>query len=378
VTAPGTPPPWRALLPRDSGYPVLLGQISEPPPLLVRGPGLSGSAPAVALVGARRCTPYGEELAFRIAAGLAEAGVVVVSGLARGIDAAAHRGALAAGGRTVAVMGTGPDTIYPAAHRRLAEEIAAAGALVTQFPPGTPPLRANFPIRNVVISGLSLGVVVVEARSRSGAMITAGAAGDQGRVVMAVPGSLHSPASEGCHELIRDGAVLIRGPEDVLELIGSEPLAQLLPTAMLSAVNSGPQLPPRPPSSGEPQPAFRAWPQRSPGSAPPDPMLAFLETRPATLEELRAVLGMDAREAAVLVGRLRAEGRVGLSGGLYHALHPPPATAFSTLRRALPHSSSSSPPTPRTPPATTPPPPLGALRRGAVEFEEVGYSPRRA
>ncbi|HEV3230930.1 MAG TPA: DNA-processing protein DprA [Candidatus Dormibacteraeota bacterium] len=317
---PAEPSGWRVLLPADPGYPVLLRRTAEAPPLMLRGT-LPAGAWMVAVVGSRRSTPYGEELAFALGAELAAAGLVVVSGLARGIDAAAHRGALSAGGRTVAVMGTGPDTIYPAAHRALAERIAGGGALVTQFPPGTPPLPANFPIRNAVISGLSLGVVVVEARRRSGAMITAGAAAEQGRTVMAVPGSVHSPNSAGCHALIRDQAVLVAGPRDVLEVVAGEPLRHLLAP--------GPALAAGPP--GEPAIAAGASAPSCRDTPPPDPVLQLLEGRPATLEEVRRALGVTPREAAARVTRLRAEGLVGLSGGLYVALHPRPSAPFGAV-----------------------------------------------
>jgi DNA processing protein len=167
-------------------------------------------------VGSRAATPYGVAVAERLAADLAARGVTVVSGLARGIDSAAHRGALRAGGRTIAVLGSGVDVVYPPENRRLAGEIEASGALVSQFPPGTPPLAGYFPARNRVIAGLSLGVVVVEAAEKSGSLITAGLAGELGREVMAVPGLLTSPLSVGAHRLIQDGAALIQSWEDVV------------------------------------------------------------------------------------------------------------------------------------------------------------------
>ena len=176
---------------------------------------------AIAIVGAREATPYGLGCAERLAADLAARGITVVSGLARGIDSAAHRGALAAGGRTIAVLGSGVDVIYPPENRRLAFDIAARGAIVSQFPPGTPPLSGYFPARNRVIAGLSLGVVVVEAAEKSGSLITAGLAGELGREVMAVPGPLTSLMSRGAHRLIQDGAALVQGWEDV---VGQLPL----------------------------------------------------------------------------------------------------------------------------------------------------------
>jgi len=177
--------------------------------------------PRVAIVGSRRPSPYGEAVAEQLAADLARAGVIVVSGLALGCDAAAHRGALVGGGVTVAVMGTGVDIVYPAAHFRLAEEIVAGGgALVSQFPDGTSPRRRNFPARNVTLAALSDVVVVVEAVQGSGALITAEAALDLHKEVMAVPGSIFSPLSVGTHALIRDGAGLVQNARDVLAALG--------------------------------------------------------------------------------------------------------------------------------------------------------------
>jgi DNA processing protein len=177
--------------------------------------------PRVAIVGSRRPSPYGEAVAEQLAADLARAGVVVVSGLALGCDAAAHRGALVGGGVTIAVMGTGVDIVYPAAHFRLAEEIVAAGgALVSQFPDGTLPRRRNFPARNVTLAALSDVVVVVEAVQGSGALITAEAALDLHKEVMAVPGSIFSPLSVGTHALIRDGAGLVQNARDVMAVVG--------------------------------------------------------------------------------------------------------------------------------------------------------------
>jgi DNA processing protein len=177
--------------------------------------------PRVAIVGSRRPSPYGEAVAEQLAADLARAGVVVVSGLALGCDAAAHRGALLGGGVTVAVMGTGVDIVYPAAHTRLAEEIlAAGGALVSQFPNGTEPRRHHFPARNLTMAALSDAVVVVEAVQGSGALITAEAALDLHKEVMAVPGSIFSPLSVGTHALIRDGAGLVQNARDILAVLG--------------------------------------------------------------------------------------------------------------------------------------------------------------
>ncbi|TMC99418.1 MAG: DNA-protecting protein DprA [Chloroflexi bacterium] len=190
--------------------------------LNTRGAWPPPGGPRVAIVGSRRPSPYGEAVAEQLAADLARAGVIVVSGLALGCDAAAHRGALTAGGVTVAVMGTGIDIIYPAAHLRLAEEIVAGGgALVSQFPKGALPRRQNFPARNVTMAALSDAVVVVEAIQGSGALITAEAALDLHKEVMAVPGSIFSPQSVGTHNLIRDGAALVQNARDVLAALGA-------------------------------------------------------------------------------------------------------------------------------------------------------------
>jgi DNA processing protein len=189
--------------------------------LNVRGRWPPPDGPRVAIVGSRRPSPYGEAVAEQLAADLARAGIIVVSGLALGCDAAAHRGALLAGGITLAVMGTGVDVIYPAANARLAEDIlAGGGALVSQFPNGTAPRRHNFPARNVTIAALSDAVVVVEAAQGSGALITAEAALELHKEVMAVPGSVFSPLSVGTHALIRDGAGLVQNARDVLAILG--------------------------------------------------------------------------------------------------------------------------------------------------------------
>lgn len=202
----------------DPAYPRLLREIPAPPPVIyVRGSLTPDDALAVAIVGTRRSTSYGREVATRIATGLAEAGVTVVSGLARGIDGAAHQAAVKAGGRTIAVLGSGVDIIYPSEHRGLAESIIGSGALVSDYAPGRKPDAPNFPARNRIISGLSLGVIVIEAPNRSGALITVDFAADQGRDVFVVPGSVLSDNSAGCHRLLRDGARLITSADDVLD-----------------------------------------------------------------------------------------------------------------------------------------------------------------
>ena len=202
----------------DPEMPPRLRAISDCPAVLfVRGPSAVLSAPQIAVVGSRRATRAGARIAYRLAGELAGRGLVVTSGLAQGIDAEAHRGALDAGGRTIAVLGSSLDRIYPASHRRLADRIAGQGALVSEFPFGTSPVRWNFPWRNRIISGLSLGVLVVEAAERSGSLITARLGADQGREVFAVPGSILNPLAAGCHRLLRDGAKLVERAEDVIE-----------------------------------------------------------------------------------------------------------------------------------------------------------------
>jgi DNA processing protein len=211
----------------DPAYPAALLTMHDPPPLLyVSGQLDSLHAPCVALVGSRNATPQGLDDAGRFARELAGAGLVVVSGLALGIDAAAHRGALASGGRTVAVIGTGADLVYPARHRELAHDIVRQGAIVSEWPLGTPARAAHFPQRNRLIAGMSRGVLVVEAAERSGSLITARLANEMGRDVFAMPGSIHAPLSRGCHQLIKDGAKLTETPQDVFEELGLAPASR--------------------------------------------------------------------------------------------------------------------------------------------------------
>ncbi|MCK5382549.1 MAG: DNA-processing protein DprA [Gammaproteobacteria bacterium] len=207
---------------RDPDYPALLLQIPAPPPLLyVHGDTAILGEPQLAMVGSRNPTGPGRQTAIDFARHLSAAGLVITSGLALGIDAASHQGALDAGGSTIAVMGTGLDRVYPARHRDLARRIAEQGALVSEFPVGTPPLAENFPRRNRIISGLSMGTLVVEAALRSGSLISARNAGEQGREVFAIPGSIHNPLARGCHHLIRQGAKLVETAQDVIDELGA-------------------------------------------------------------------------------------------------------------------------------------------------------------
>jgi len=205
----------------DEDYPRLLLETADPPPLLyLKGRRNLLNAPALAIVGSRSATPQGAENACAFAQALSEAGLAIVSGLALGIDGAAHRGGLQGRGGTIAVVGTGLDIVYPARNRALAHEIARGGLLVGEFPLGTPAIAGNFPRRNRLISGLARGVLVVEAALKSGSLITARLALEQGREVFAIPGSIHSPLSKGCHRLIKQGAKLVETAQDVLEELG--------------------------------------------------------------------------------------------------------------------------------------------------------------
>lgn len=206
----------------DKNYPVTLAEIPDPPAVLfIKGTSSSLEIPQIALVGSRNCTAQGRRIAQDFAAELSCAGFCITSGLALGIDAAAHQGALRYEGKTCAVMGTGLDVIYPARNQSLAREILAkGGALVSEFLPGSPPLAWHFPYRNRIVTGLSLGVLVVEANERSGSLISARLAAEQGREVFVIPGNLMSPVSAGCNRLIREGATLVTEPRQVVDQLG--------------------------------------------------------------------------------------------------------------------------------------------------------------
>lgn len=207
----------------SEAYPRLLAQIYDPPPVVwVRGcsPAAVVEQPAVAIVGSRAASAYAIEVAAHLGSDLARRGVIVVSGMARGVDSAAHRGALEGGGGTIAVLGCGADVVYPHEHGALAEQIAAGGALISELPPGTGPRAYHFPRRNRIISGLSSAVVIVEANERSGSLITASCALEQGRDVMAVPGNVLSGRNRGSHSLLKDGAKIVESADDILEELG--------------------------------------------------------------------------------------------------------------------------------------------------------------
>jgi len=221
----------------DPAYPRALSHIPDPPLLLyIKGRIDLLARPALAIVGSRNATGQGKANALAFATALSGAGVCVVSGLALGIDAAAHEGALRGPGSTVAVVGTGADLFYPARNRALAERIAQEGCIVSEYPPGTPPTPGNFPRRNRIISGLSSGVLVVEAAAQSGSLITARVAGEQGREVFALPGSIHAPLAKGCHKLIRDGARLVETVDEILDAMRISPLASAPPASDGAAV----------------------------------------------------------------------------------------------------------------------------------------------
>ena len=269
----------------DGNYPALLREIADPPvTLYVRGEWEAATeAPCVALVGSRRCSTYGQNVASMLARELASRGVTVVSGLARGIDAAAHRGALEAGGRTVGVLGTGIDEVYPRDHAKLAAEmLGRGGALVSQFPLGTPPVPENFPYRNRIISGLSLGVVVVEAAENSGSLITARLAIEQNREVYAVPGNVTSRNSFGTNYLIKGaGAKLVQQWQDIVAEFPPDLAARLLP--------------PGPKKSARRADAAAALPEDIPESA--RHVLGLIPAdEPAHIDALAAACGMGLAE----------------------------------------------------------------------------------
>jgi DNA processing protein len=278
----------------DPGYPKLLLEIADPPALLyARGRVELLERPALAMVGSRNATAQGLRNAEQFARAFGAAGLTIVSGLAQGIDSAAHRGGLAAAGSTIAVLGTGIDRIYPPQNRELAQEIAARGLLLSELPLSTPSLRQNFPRRNRLISGLSRGCLVVEAALASGSLITARAAVEQGREVFAVPGSIHSPLARGCHALIKSGAKLVETAEDVL--------AEL------------PAYRPDPSTAGASRPGAGDTPRE-----PESPLLAHLGYDPVAIDVLCARSGLPAERVAAELLRLELDGRVApLAGGLY-------------------------------------------------------------
>jgi DNA processing protein len=302
--------PGNTLLPIQApGYPARLGELPGAPLALW----LSGQAglltePQLAIVGSRNPTHAGRATSQAFASHLASAGLVITSGLAEGIDTAAHVGALAAGGATVAVLGCGPDHAYPAANARLAARIVEHGLLVSEYPPGTPPLKHHFPARNRLISGLSLGVLVVEAAVRSGSLITARLAGEQGREVFAIPGSIHNPMARGCHRLIREGAKLVETGDDVLAELAAT-LAPLLREAT-------------------PQAASKPLVEAAQATAYDDPdyrkLLSSMEFEPVTLDQLMQRTGLTTGMLSSMLLILELENTVEtLAGGRYSRIRAP-------------------------------------------------------
>jgi DNA processing protein len=269
--------PWNA-----PTYPAALGTIIDPPFVLwARGAIVALEYPAVAMVGSRAASPYGLAVAERLAGDLASRGIAVVSGLARGIDSAAHRGALAAGGSTIAVLGSGVDVMYPPEHAALAREIESTGVVMSELVPGTPPLPLFFPLRNRIISGLARAVVVIEAGEKSGSLITARMALDQGRDVLAVPGNVLSGRNRGAHALLRDGAKIVEGADDILEELG------------MAHGDAG-----------------------AAGPAPADPVLASLTPgEPADLDAIADRTGVPAARLLPRLFKLELQGLVARAGG---------------------------------------------------------------
>ena len=276
----------------DSHYPKALLEISDPPPLLYAKGNLALlNQPCIAIVGSRNASVQGEKNAEAFAQGLCSYGLCVVSGLALGIDGAAHRGALKANGATIAVVGTGLDIVYPAQHRDLAHQIAEHGLIISEFPLGTPSKAQNFPKRNRIISGLSLGCLVVEANLQSGSQITARLSAEQGREVFAIPGSIHSPMSKGCHQLIKQGAKLVDSLQDIVEELN-----------LISDISS--------PS----QPLDN-------NSVTNNPLIKLMGYEQMSLENLVHLSGLTVSEVSSMLMLLELEGRItSLAGGQYQKI----------------------------------------------------------
>jgi DNA processing protein len=274
----------------DSDYPQALLNIPDPPLLLyVKGRLDLLNRSALAIVGSRSATPQGINNAEGFAKSLSDAGLCIISGMAHGIDAAAHRGALRGQGSSIAVVGTGLDKVYPAANRDLAHALAQQGALISEFPLGTPPLAANFPRRNRLISGMSLGCLVVEASLQSGSLITARLALEQGRDVFAIPGSIHAPQSKGCHALLKQGAKLVETAQDILEELGG-----LLVSPAQGANSEGPD----------------------------SALLEHLGFDPVDVDTLSVRCGLTIAELSAMLLTLELNGRICvLPGGLYQRIH---------------------------------------------------------
>lgn len=283
----------RVLTPATEEYPAGLREIHDPPAVLYcRGRILPQDLRAVAIVGTRRATRYGLRQTEQLARGLAEAGVTVVSGLARGVDGAAHRAALEAGGRTLAALAGGLSRIYPPEHASLADQVAQRGALLAESPPPMAPMSGSFPQRNRIISGLSLGVLVIEAAERSGALITARHAAEQGRDAFALPGPIDSPQSRGCHRLIQEGAKLVTSIDDLLEEIDC-----------LAALRA-PAMPARPVPESPPMKPAIDWPE------PEGSLLAAIGVEATSVDALVDETGLPVERVLASLSRLEAGGAV--------------------------------------------------------------------
>lgn len=291
----------------DPDYPALLRRIASPPlALFVAGDPACLWHPAVAVVGSRSPSAGGRDNAYDFAEALAASGLAVASGLAAGIDTAAHEGALAVGGQTIAVLGTGPDVPYPRANAGLHTRIVGSGAVVSEHPPGTQPRRDQFPSRNRIIAGLALGTLVVEAAERSGALITARMATECGRDVFAVPGSIHNPLARGCHRLIREGAGLVESAAEVIAAIG--PLAAELADALRVRL-------------ADPTCVQAAAGASAPGWQPPDPdyqrLWQALGHDPTGMDRLVSRTGLTAAELSSMLLVMELDGRVAVDHGRY-------------------------------------------------------------
>lgn len=287
----------------DEAYPRKLIEVDNAPPVLyLRGSIDVQDEWAVAVVGTRRMTPYGRQVTEELAAFLAHNGVTVVSGLARGVDAAAHQAALRAGGRTLAVLGSGVDRIYPPEHRRLAEEISHHGALVSDYPPGTSPDSANFPPRNRIISGLSTAVIIVEAGETSGALITAAFAAEQGRDVFAVPGSIYALQSKGTNRLIQQGARPLLRIQEVLEVLNLQQVHE-----------------------------YKAARLAFPADATEAALLGILGNEPVYIDEIQVQSGLSIDKVSATLALLELKGLVRQVGGMNYVLIREPGSNYQVL-----------------------------------------------
>ncbi len=290
----------RVLTWESPDYPHLLREISAPPPVLyVKGTITEKDAWAVSVVGTRRTSDYGREVTRRLTGALARNGITIVSGMARGIDGEAHRAALKAGGRTIAVLGCGIDRVYPPEYRKLAQEIAAHGALVSDYPLGTKPEGKNFPPRNRIISGLSLGVLIVEAGVRSGALITADYAAEQGRDVFAVPGSILAHGHAGTNALIQDGAKVVLGPGDILEELNLTMVAEQVEAR-----------------------------QVLPANETEEALLTHLSADPTHVDELQQQLSLPIAQVTSTLALMELKGMVRQVGGMKYVVAREPGVEY--------------------------------------------------